>query len=87
MRNLQFHQVLYYEEVNGFTSPKVIKLKCEFFGLAGNYALRLKASDVNPSAPTTSAYIKVMVDPLKLLKRNYRKTRMTSNIKEVIIEQ
>ncbi|XP_014468051.1 PREDICTED: uncharacterized protein LOC106740996 isoform X2 [Dinoponera quadriceps] len=52
-------QVLYYEEVNGFTSPKVIKLKCEFFGLAGNYALRLKASDVNPSAPTTSAYIKV----------------------------
>ncbi|XP_032671721.1 uncharacterized protein LOC116844362 isoform X3 [Odontomachus brunneus] len=52
-------QVLYYEEVNGFASPKVIKLKCEFFGLAGNYALRLKASDVNPSAPTTSAYIKV----------------------------
>ncbi|EFN76017.1 hypothetical protein EAI_16120 [Harpegnathos saltator] len=52
-------QVLYYEEVNGFTSPKVIKLKCEFFGMVGNYALRLKASDVNPSAPTTSAYIKV----------------------------
>ncbi|XP_011690757.1 PREDICTED: uncharacterized protein LOC105451785 [Wasmannia auropunctata] len=52
-------QVLYYEEINGFTSPKVVKLKCEFFGLAGNYALRLKASDVNPSAPTTSAYIKV----------------------------
>ncbi|CAL1681661.1 unnamed protein product [Lasius platythorax] len=52
-------QVLYYEEINGFTSPKVIELKCDFFGLAGNYALRLKASDVNPSAPTTSAYIKV----------------------------
>ncbi|XP_011869419.1 PREDICTED: uncharacterized protein LOC105562883 isoform X2 [Vollenhovia emeryi] len=52
-------QVLYYEEINGFTSPKIVKLKCEFFGLAGNYALRLKASDVNPSAPTTSAYIKV----------------------------
>ncbi|XP_072764164.1 uncharacterized protein Gogo isoform X3 [Anoplolepis gracilipes] len=52
-------QVLYYEEINGFISPKVIELKCDFFGLAGNYALRLKASDVNPSAPTTSAYIKV----------------------------
>ncbi|KAL0109016.1 hypothetical protein PUN28_014247 [Cardiocondyla obscurior] len=52
-------QVLYYEEINGFASPKVVKLKCEFFGLAGNYALRLKASEVNPSAPTTSAYIKV----------------------------
>ncbi|KAM0731380.1 SCO-spondin [Formica fusca] len=52
-------QVLYYEEINGFTSPKVIELKCDFFGLAGNYALRLKASDINPSAPTTSAYIKV----------------------------
>ncbi|KAH0951561.1 hypothetical protein HN011_005593 [Eciton burchellii] len=52
-------QMLYYEEINGFTSPRVIKFKCEFFGLAGNYALRLKASDVNPSAPTTSAYIKV----------------------------
>ncbi|KAG5323137.1 SSPO protein, partial [Acromyrmex heyeri] len=52
-------QVLYYEEINGFTSPKIVKLKCEFFGLAGNYALRLKASEVNPSAPTTSAYIKV----------------------------
>ncbi|TGZ54212.1 Neuronal acetylcholine receptor subunit alpha-5, partial [Temnothorax longispinosus] len=52
-------QVLYYEEINGFASPKIVKLKCEFFGLAGNYALRLKASDVNPSAPTTSAYIKV----------------------------
>ncbi|XP_012541102.1 uncharacterized protein LOC105839373 isoform X2 [Monomorium pharaonis] len=52
-------QVLYYEEINGFTSPKIVKLKCEFFGLAGNYALRLKASDVNPSAPTISAYIKV----------------------------
>jgi hypothetical protein len=57
---LEFPQVLYYEEINGFTSPRVIKFKCEFFGLAGNYALRLKASDVNPSAPTTSAYIKVI---------------------------
>lgn len=52
--------MLYYEEVNGFASPKIVKLKCEFFGLAGNYALRLKASDVNPTAPTTSAYIKVI---------------------------
>ncbi|XP_020293454.1 uncharacterized protein LOC109859524 [Pseudomyrmex gracilis] len=52
-------QVLFYKEITGFTSPRVIKLDCDLFGLAGNYALRLKASNSNPSAPTISAYIKV----------------------------
>ncbi|XP_066582387.1 uncharacterized protein gogo [Prorops nasuta] len=53
-------QVLYFEEVKGFPSTKLdIILRCEFFGLAGNYALRLTPTDANPTAPTTSVYIKV----------------------------
>lgn len=51
--------MLYSEEIAGFPSQKILKLRCEFFGLAGHYALRLKPSDVNSTAPTTSAYIKV----------------------------
>ncbi|KAJ8665366.1 hypothetical protein QAD02_007028 [Eretmocerus hayati] len=58
-RNKSHVQTLYSEEVKGFPAQRVITLRCEFFGLAGHYALRLKPSDDNPSAPTTSAYIKV----------------------------
>lgn len=49
--------MLYSEEVRGFPVQKVVNLRCEFFGLAGHYALRLKPLD--SGAPTTSAYIKV----------------------------
>lgn len=52
--------MLYSEEIKGFPTQRVVTLRCEFFGLAGHYALRLKPSDANPSAPTTSSYIKVM---------------------------
>ncbi|KAI4489498.1 hypothetical protein M0802_011033 [Mischocyttarus mexicanus] len=52
-------QVLYHEEIKGFPKQKHIILHCEYFGLAGDYAIRLKASPDNPNAPTTSAYIKV----------------------------
>ncbi|XP_015182052.1 PREDICTED: uncharacterized protein LOC107069332 isoform X1 [Polistes dominula] len=52
-------QVLYHEEIKGFPTEKHIILHCEYFGLAGDYAIRLKASPANPNAPTTSAYIKV----------------------------
>ncbi|XP_014612298.1 PREDICTED: uncharacterized protein LOC106791281 isoform X3 [Polistes canadensis] len=52
-------QILYHEEVKGFPTEKHIILHCEYFGLAGDYAIRLKASPVNPNAPTISAYIKV----------------------------
>lgn len=51
--------MLYSEEITGFPLQKILNLRCEFFGLAGHYALRLKPSDVNSTAPTTSAYIKV----------------------------
>ncbi|XP_015594659.1 uncharacterized protein LOC107267440 isoform X2 [Cephus cinctus] len=58
-RNKTHVQALYTEEVKGFPLQRVVTLRCEFFGLAGHYALRLKPTDANPSAPTTSAYIKV----------------------------
>ena len=53
--------MLYTEEIKGFPTQKVVELRCEFFGLAGHYALRLKPSEANPNAPTTSAYIKVSI--------------------------
>ncbi|XP_046751696.1 uncharacterized protein LOC124414712 isoform X2 [Diprion similis] len=58
-RNKSHVQVLYSEEIMGFPAQKVIALRCELFGQAGHYALRLKPSAGNPTAPTTSAYIKV----------------------------
>ncbi|XP_057319380.1 uncharacterized protein LOC130663870 isoform X2 [Microplitis mediator] len=60
-RNKTNIQMLYSEEITGFPLQKILNLRCEFFGLAGHYALRLKPSDVNSTAPTTSAYIKVEV--------------------------
>ncbi|XP_043281584.1 uncharacterized protein gogo isoform X2 [Venturia canescens] len=58
-RNKSHVQMLYSEEVLGFPEQRILSLRCEFFGLAGHYALRLKPSSANSSAPTTSAYIKV----------------------------
>ncbi|XP_046626875.1 uncharacterized protein LOC124308332 isoform X1 [Neodiprion virginianus] len=58
-RNKSHVQVLYSEEIMGFPAQKVITLRCELFGQAGHYALRLKPTAGNPTAPTTSAYIKV----------------------------
>ncbi|KAK0170185.1 hypothetical protein PV328_010778 [Microctonus aethiopoides] len=60
-RNKSNVQMLYSEEITGFPIQKILNLRCEFFGLAGHYALRLKPSDINSTAPTTSAYIKVEV--------------------------
>ena len=51
--------MLYNEEVQGFPDQRILTLRCEFFGLAGHYALRLKPVNADSSAPTTSAYIKV----------------------------
>ncbi|XP_054009460.1 uncharacterized protein LOC128892872 [Hylaeus anthracinus] len=59
LQNNTHTQILYYEEIRGFVPPKTILFRCEFFGLPGNYAIRLKASNVNPTAPNTSVYFKV----------------------------
>ncbi|XP_034934058.1 uncharacterized protein gogo isoform X2 [Chelonus insularis] len=60
-RNKSNVQILYSEKITGFPLRKNLVLRCDFFGLAGHYALRLKPSDVNSTAPTTSAYMKVEV--------------------------
>ncbi|XP_076233758.1 thrombospondin-1 like protein golden goal isoform X2 [Calliopsis andreniformis] len=59
LQNDTYTQILYYEEVKGFIPPKTIFFRCEFFGLPGNYAIKLKASNLNPTAPNTSVYFKV----------------------------
>ncbi|XP_043261355.1 uncharacterized protein LOC122402545 [Colletes gigas] len=59
LQNNTHTQILHYEEIRGFIPPKTILLQCEFFGLPGNYLIRLKASSANPTAPNTSVYMKV----------------------------
>ncbi|XP_034191909.2 thrombospondin-1 like protein golden goal isoform X1 [Osmia lignaria lignaria] len=59
LQNYTYIQVLYHEEIREFLSSKTIFFQCEYFGLPGNYAVRLKASNVNPTAPNTSVYFKV----------------------------
>lgn len=55
-----YFQILYYEEIRDFLPTKTIFFRCELLGLPGNYAVRLKASSTNPTAPNTSVYFKVI---------------------------
>ncbi|OAD56642.1 SCO-spondin [Eufriesea mexicana] len=59
LQNNTYIQILYYEEIRDFLPTKTIFFRCEFFGLPGNYAIRLRASNNNPTAPNTSVYFKV----------------------------
>ncbi|KAK9304257.1 hypothetical protein QLX08_004258 [Tetragonisca angustula] len=59
LQNNTYIQILYYEEIRDFLPTKTIFFRCELFGLPGNYAVRLKSSNVNPTAPNTSVYFKV----------------------------
>ncbi|XP_055904948.1 uncharacterized protein LOC129940590 [Eupeodes corollae] len=49
--------ILYAEEIRGFPKHKLIKLRCELFGLAGNYAVRLRPIPPTPAEAVTSAAI------------------------------
>ncbi|XP_063995525.1 uncharacterized protein LOC135172933 isoform X2 [Diachasmimorpha longicaudata] len=60
-RNRSIPQMLYNEEIKGFPMQKIVYMRCEFFGLAGHYALRLKPTNGNSTAPMISAYIKVEI--------------------------
>ncbi|XP_055855216.1 uncharacterized protein LOC129918620 [Episyrphus balteatus] len=51
--------ILYAEEIRGFPKHKLIKLRCELFGLAGNYAVRLRPIPPTPADITTVQYISV----------------------------
>ncbi|XP_033360315.1 uncharacterized protein LOC117239110 isoform X2 [Bombus vosnesenskii] len=59
LQNNTYIQILYYEEIRDFLPTKTIFFRCELLGLPGNYAVRLKASSTNPTAPNTSVYFKV----------------------------
>lgn len=57
--NVSTSQVLYAEQVRGYPRTRLIKLRCELFGLAGHYIVKLRPSP--PVLPIVSAiaYIKV----------------------------
>lgn len=57
--NVSSSQVLYAEQVRGYPKARLVKLRCELFGLAGHYITKLRP--ISPVSPTVSAtaYIKV----------------------------
>lgn len=56
--NVTQSQILYAEQVRGFPKTRIIKLRCELFGLAGHYIFKLRPTTMIPSAVSASAYIK-----------------------------
>ncbi|XP_026675492.1 uncharacterized protein LOC108632393 isoform X2 [Ceratina calcarata] len=59
LQNTTYTQILYYEDIKDILSSKSILFRCELFGLPGTYAVRLRATSTNPTAPNTSVYFKV----------------------------
>lgn len=57
--NITKSQSLYKEQVRGFPKSYMMKLRCEFFGLAGHYIVKLKPDSTLPSSVTATAYAKV----------------------------
>lgn len=50
---------LYAELVRGFPRHRLIQLRCELFGLAGNYAVKLRAANSSSTFIGQTAFIKV----------------------------
>lgn len=59
--NVTKAQTLYAELIRGFPNHRVIQLRCELFGLAGHYVLKLRPAVSTPAFVTPSAFIKVRV--------------------------
>lgn len=59
--------ILYQEEITGISRSIVVPMRCEYFGLAGNYVLHLKPLKPLPSRLSATAFIKVVY--CKLLKK------------------
>lgn len=49
--------ILYVEQVRGFMKTKLIKLRCELFGLAGHYMIHLRPIQPTPSFVSAFTYI------------------------------
>lgn len=50
---------LYAELVRGYPRHRVIQLRCELFGLAGNYAVKLRAAESGSTFIGQTAFVKV----------------------------
>lgn len=50
---------LYAELVRGFPRHRLIQLRCELFGLAGNYAIKLRAANSSSTFIGHTAFVKV----------------------------
>lgn len=56
--NVTSSQVLYAEQVRGYPKARLVKLRCELFGLAGHYIVKLRPTlPVQPIVSAT-AYVK-----------------------------
>lgn len=57
--NISAAQVLYAEQVRGYPEKRLIKLRCELFGLAGHYIVKLRPVAPTSASVTATAHIKV----------------------------
>ncbi|KAG4070637.1 hypothetical protein HA402_013557 [Bradysia odoriphaga] len=56
--NVTSSQVLYAEQVRGYPKARLIKLRCELFGLAGHYIVKLRPMHPVPPIVSATAYVK-----------------------------
>lgn len=57
--NVTSSQVLYAEQVRGYPRARLVKLRCELFGLAGHYIVKLRPTQPVLPIVSATAYIKV----------------------------
>lgn len=57
--NVSKSSVLFAEQIHGFPKFKTLRLGCELFGLAGNYAVQLRPMVTSLNVPTTRRMISV----------------------------
>lgn len=60
--NVSAAQVLYAEQVRGYPRiARIVKLRCELFGLAGHYVVKLRPTGAVLASVSATAYVKVGV--------------------------
>ncbi|XP_053953256.1 uncharacterized protein LOC128860053 [Anastrepha ludens] len=58
-QNISKSSILYMEQVRGYPKHKLVRLGCELFGLAGNYAVQLRSMVPAPNVPITRRFLSV----------------------------
>ncbi|KAJ6635680.1 Hemicentin-1, partial [Pseudolycoriella hygida] len=56
--NVTNSQVLYAEQVRGYPKARLVKLRCELFGLAGHYIVKLRPTHPVQPIVSATAYVK-----------------------------